>query len=274
MIPDDQFLLRALHDQFAMNLGVNLLNDELAEHVSVSPLFLHAAEQLRSAEFTSPVDEHALSQIAAEECIVRLLHVNPYLEIADTDVAALTAIYESSCAMIRSGEPTVRVIGEHHFKALQAWIAALYPQRLREALRDSSSVGTLAYSQYSAELQLRMLHIEPEAIGGQVLDFAYPPRTYDLILSHLAFSSHYLYHISTASEFARRYRTAYDSIVEALTVDGRFCYVPSLPDIESSLPNELFKVSRWAISPGVSVSTVTRDGSGRDVRCCEGPRRG
>ncbi|HKJ84786.1 MAG TPA: class I SAM-dependent methyltransferase [Spirochaetia bacterium] len=300
MIHDDQSLLQALHDQFAANRGVNLLNDELGEYVSVSPSFLDAVERLRSRELTSPLDERALSQAAARECIVRLLRVNPYLEIADSDAAGLAAIYESSYAMISSGKPAVEVIGRHHFPALREWVAALYPPGLRAALRDSATVGSLAYSQYSAELQLRMLHIDADSIEGRVLDvgcgpdgrlvhylrdhghdahgidrgvthsipnleaanwfdFTFRPRTYGLIVSHLAFSSHYLYHASAASEYVQRYQSAYHSIVDALAAGGRFCYVPSLPDVESSLSSEAFTISRWAASPDVSVSAVTRN---------------
>jgi hypothetical protein len=109
--PDEQLLIQALRDQFAVNLGVNLLNDDLATNIAFSPLFVDAVEQLRSAQFISPIDERELSRIVADECIARLLHVNPYLEVTDTDVAALAAIYRSSYAMIRSGEPTISAIG-------------------------------------------------------------------------------------------------------------------------------------------------------------------
>jgi hypothetical protein len=297
--PDEQLLIQALRDQFAVNLGVNLLNDDLATNIAFSPLFVDAVEQLRSAQFISPIDERELSRIVADECIARLLHVNPYLEVTDTDVAALAAIYRSSYAMIRSGEPTISAIGGHHCLALQGWIAALYPKRLREALRGSSKIGSLAYSQYSAELQLRTLRIDADTIEGRVLDigcgptavlvhhlrllgqdawgidrnvirstpylkaanwldFLYPRRSYGLIASHLAFSSHFLYHISSESEHVPRYRAAYQNIVDALTPAGSFRYVPSLPEMESSLPSELYGVSRWKVSARVSATAVTR----------------
>jgi hypothetical protein len=52
--PDEQLLIQALRDQFAVNLGVNLLNDDLATNIAFSPLFVDAVEQLRSAQFISP----------------------------------------------------------------------------------------------------------------------------------------------------------------------------------------------------------------------------
>jgi SAM-dependent methyltransferase len=135
-------------------------------------------------------------------------------------------------------------------------------ERLFVIVEDSS----LAYSQYSAELQLRTLRIDADTIEGQVLDigcgptavlvhhlrllgqdawgidrnvirstpylkaanwldFLYPRRSYGLIASHLAFSSHFLYHISSESEHVPRYRAAYQNIVDALTPAGSFRYV-------------------------------------------------
>jgi SAM-dependent methyltransferase len=84
----------------------------------------------------------------------------------------------------------------------------------------------------------------------QCLDwFEYPflPDTWGTILSHLAFSHHFMHHHLKGSPDAERYAQQYLKILRALVPGGVFCYAPSLPFFEALLPADVYLVTHKPI---------------------------
>lgn len=84
------------------------------------------------------------------------------------------------------------------------------------------------------------------------------------IISHLAFSLHFMHaHVHSAAQ-ARRHAVAYTDILVRLRPGGSFVYAPGLPFIESWLDSQCFDVrTRPILLPGdaagmSSSSRVTR----------------
>lgn len=51
---------------------------------------------------------------------------------------------------------------------------------------------------------------------------------------------------------------AYYNLLGCLKVGGRFIYAPSIPGLEETVPNELFKVEHEEIRPGIQKTIVTK----------------
>ena len=134
-------------------------------------------------------------------------------------------------------------------------------------------------SEYSAALQLQILGLEPQAMLGPVLDvgcgeqahlvqslraagvdaFGIDPlaqapgalavdwhacdfgrQKWGTILSHQAFSLHFLHHHLLHEDKARAYAQTYMRMLQALRPGGVLAYAPGLPFIEALLPAERY----------------------------------
>jgi SAM-dependent methyltransferase len=68
------------------------------------------------------------------------------------------------------------------------------------------------------------------------------------VLSHMAFSNHFLHHHLRPGGDAERYARRYMEVLRSLRPGGRFLYAPGLPFIESLLPRGEYLVEKTAVS--------------------------
>ena len=99
----------------------------------------------------------------------------------------------------------------------------------------------------------RLVDQAPYLIRSDWLSFELPPRTWGTIISHMAFSNHFifqhLYKYGQGADYARRYM----AILNALKPGGSFYYTPGLPFIETYLPADQYTVTKRAVKgPGQS----------------------
>ena len=71
------------------------------------------------------------------------------------------------------------------------------------------------------------------------------------MLSHHAFSLHFLHHHRAQGPEAYAYAQAYMAILRSLRVGGRFVYVPGLPFIEALLPAAQYRCTRAPLPAGL-----------------------
>ena len=83
------------------------------------------------------------------------------------------------------------------------------------------------------------------------LDVAVEPARWGTILSHLAFSNHFLHHHLRPGGQAERYAHKYMEILHGLQPGGTFVYSPGLPFMETLLPRRLYKVMRLPVQRAV-----------------------
>ncbi|QPC84577.1 hypothetical protein G4Y79_09430 [Phototrophicus methaneseepsis] len=142
-------------------------------------------------------------------------------------------------------------------------------------------------SQYSPQLQLELLGLSVDSLEGPVLDigcgpdarlvrylnaagilsygmdrgvestshtiqsdwFGFPLEMMEwgTIISHMAFSTHFLHHHLRRNGHPEQYASRYMQILQALKRDGRFIYTPGLPFIEMYLPPDQYVVEQHHI---------------------------
>lgn len=90
---------------------------------------------------------------------------------------------------------------------------------------------------------------EPFGIGGDWLQFDYGERRWGTVISHQAFSLHFLHHHFRRGEAARRHGEVYAAILRGLAPGGSFVYTPSLPFVESVLPGSAYRIERRPLPP-------------------------
>jgi hypothetical protein len=176
----------------------------------------------------------------------------------------------------QSVERTVRLHQRHLRNVLGKY------EELTMFPREHPYVRPVPCGEYSAELQIRILQLDLSRMREPVLDIGcgsngnlvrylrdqgldatgldrnadptsflkrsswldepYSPNTWGTMISHLAFSNHFLrHHLRKNGNFAR-YAEKYVEIIHALQVRGTFFYVPDLPFIESYLSQDEFNL--------------------------------
>jgi len=105
----------------------------------------------------------------------------------------------------------------------------------------------------------RLVTAAPYLIEADWIEFALEPESWGTILSHMAFSNHFLFHhyyrYGVPGQFAAKYR----EFLDALKDGGSLHYAPPLPFIEQFLPRAQYAVQQMAppLRSGATAASAT-----------------
>jgi hypothetical protein len=162
----------SIKQQLLANRSKNLLFENARQIMDTKPGFLAALEELLNAK-NEDIPENIHTEIVsftANELVKRLLSVNPYLGINDQHLEELKGIYLQTWQTMKRTGDIQRTLKEFHYPELSKWLALLYPEKFRNILKDASTVGSVIYGEYSAELQIELLGIDIARVKQPVLD--------------------------------------------------------------------------------------------------------
>ena len=84
----------------------------------------------------------------------------------------------------------------------------------------------------------------PGLLRADWMEVPLPPKSLGTLVSHLAFSLHFLHHHLRQGDGALRYARRYMDLLRALRPGGVFAYAPGLPFVEEHLDPKAFEVER------------------------------
>ncbi|HEY9634786.1 MAG TPA: class I SAM-dependent methyltransferase [Coleofasciculaceae cyanobacterium] len=88
----------------------------------------------------------------------------------------------------------------------------------------------------------------PCCLSSDWFHFPLISSSWGTVISHMAFSLHFLHHYLRGSNLLEHYAQCYMDVLSALKPGGSFLYTPGLPFIETFLTQEKYKVERVEIS--------------------------
>jgi hypothetical protein len=175
-----------------------------------------------------------------------------------------------------------------HFKDLSHNISRFFDQDAGWQIQENIILKQVVCSEYTPEFQLGLLGISSKEFLQPVLDLGcgkngplvkylrslgikaigvdrlveneaglkeadwfdidFRPESWGTILSHMAFSNHFLFHDRYTKGKPRQYARLYMEILGSLKPGGSFVYSPGLPFIEQYLPTEQFTVTQQAVA--------------------------
>ncbi len=94
------------------------------------------------------------------------------------------------------------------------------------------------------------------ALEADWLEYEYGTSRWGTVLSHLAFSLHFLHHHLARGDTALVYAKAYMTILRSLRPGGVFAYAPALPFIEQILPGDTYRVRRIPLARALRTPAV------------------
>ncbi len=222
--------------------------------------------------------------------MLRFIHnKNQYVSISENDKHDLMQLYQKFFTDFRNVlgaqprlphlEEKLRQVLASHQLDLELFVRNLAPDDEEFVLKEP------VCSEYSPELQLRILHIQPDQLAVPILDLGcgtqgtlvrylnaqgkmafgvdrdagdnliqadwlhYPltANHWGTVISHMAFSIHFLHHHLNPQGQPESYARLYMAVLHALKPTGQFFYAPGLPFIEELLPPQQYKIERYPI---------------------------
>ncbi|MDY0094277.1 MAG: class I SAM-dependent methyltransferase [Candidatus Vecturithrix sp.] len=115
----------------------------------------------------------------------------------------------------------------------------------------------------------RICHPMPFLTEVDWFQFCYQPETWGTILSHLAFSNHFLFQHAYTHGTPERCARLFMTILAALKPGGAFHYTPGLPFFETLLPTSTYTIIRIPVTfqgtDDFQTTTPYQDLLGQDV---------
>ncbi|HAE21899.1 MAG TPA: hypothetical protein DCG47_06190 [Spirochaetaceae bacterium] len=246
-----------------------------------------SAEQRDDDGYGSIGDElgkAAYNRVLSNTFLTECIHDDQYTPLPESAIASIYSQYGrllDSLGRInpaRTEREELLSLVHSHRQSLIAIIEA--------AAEGESAAHSLPCSEYSAALQVRVLHLEsmplaepildlgcgkdctlvkrllamhkdaygldqyysddPRIARGDWLEYAFLPESWGTVISHMAFSNHFRKAVASGSEDISRYRRSYHKILGSLTRGASFIYSPALRDIEAGLPARGFSVAYYS----------------------------
>ena len=212
------------------------------------------------------LDEATESEM--DDAIARL---GDALASGDLDEAqdVLDDVLDGLATMIESAIGAPReVIASEYTVDLQLAVLHLPPRELRSPLLDVGCGKGATLVRHVRALGIEATGIDREApedaTRADWMTFDFGVDHYATIVSHLAFTLHFVRAHHASEVDARRYAEVFVRITRALAPGGRFAYVPSVPFIESVLPTQRFRIERHRVIGGGTLDSL-RSKSGLDL---------
>jgi hypothetical protein len=162
--------------------------------------------------------------------------------------------------------------GAEYSAELQLGILDLRLDRLREPIVDLGCGVDAKLVKHLRAANLAATGVErrsaaPNVILADWFDVRFESESIGTIISHLAFSLHFLHQHWQGGDRAYHYASKYMELLRSLVRGGCFCYAPGLPFIEALLPTDEYVVTKSTLpEPLASAMASLRDiGTGESV---------
>jgi hypothetical protein len=143
--------------------------DQLLE---IDTVFLAALEELlnRYEDGALVIMLEEVAADAAASFIDRIYEINQYIQVDNDAKKSLIRIYLETWEELTRTKDIESTLRTCHYPRIRAYLKKLYPENLAEALKSSPMLGHVPHSEYSADLQIRVLRLKLSTIKEPLID--------------------------------------------------------------------------------------------------------
>jgi hypothetical protein len=279
----EEDLKQHIKNQIAFNKGKNIITNTGPNGLQFIEGTETLVEKIRNLDIKS---EQLLIDYLTDESLQEFCRVNQFFSFNAASVIGLKAIYAELNHKIRildnnAGRAELDAISQEHYRNLCDWLVRT--NRFAETMysNEREYVQPVACSEYTPDLQLKLLHIQLEQLHEPVLDvgcgremnlvnylrdnsieaygidrfdnenpcyyktdwleYDFEPGKWGSIISNLGFSNHFIHHNLRTDGNYMEYAQKYMQILHSLQPGGTFFYAPDLPFIEKHLDRTTFQ---------------------------------
>ena len=242
--------------------------------------------------------EPILINYTTVKAIEEFCRINQYYTFDSRAKNDLRDIYRNLLLTIKANRDSIEIIEKKHYSNLRRWLQKTNPHAAQIYSNSSTDIKPICCSEYSADLQIRILKIDPDRLQEPVLDigcgkdgnlvqhlcklgidtigidrfsfsdnnlfnadwleYNYGIEKWGTIISNLGFSNHFSHHHLRKDGNYIEYAKKYMEILKSLKPGGKFHYAPDLPFIETYLDNRQFHVEKYEIGDFEFKTTVIK----------------
>ncbi|MEA4968328.1 MAG: hypothetical protein VB048_09465 [Bacteroidaceae bacterium] len=270
-----------IDQQFEFNQGKNLFNNGILNSLRFSKETLDA---IKDIDLINSESENLLIDYLTNRAIQEFCKINQYYTFDNQAKIMLRNLYVDLFTNIKNHEDSINLIATKHYDNLIKWLQET--NSFAEKIYNSKEelIQSVVCSEYSPELQIKILQIDIDNIIEPVLDigcgrkgdlvlylrqkgieaygfdrFAYKNsflinsdwfeykferEKWGTITSNLGFSNHFQHHHFRNDGNFIDYAKKYMDILNSLKIGGSFHYAPDLPFIEQYLDLEKYKLMK------------------------------
>jgi hypothetical protein len=267
--------------QFEFNQGKNLFREGILNSLQFCPETLEAIEKidLIDTEAANLLIDYLTNRAVQEFCMI-----NQYYAFDKQALAILRNLYVDLFANIKNRNSSIDSIAEKHYDNLIKWLQDTNPFAEKIYTKKGEIIESVACSEYSPGLQLKILQIDLDQLVEPVLDigcgkqgnlvlflcqkgieaygfdrfaFDHPALSnsdwfeykfekdkWGTITSNLGFSNHFQHHHFRKDGNFIGYAKKYMDILGSLKIGGSFYYAPDLPFVEQYLDKDKYQLTK------------------------------
>lgn len=170
MDPEER-IIAYIDDQIAFNSRKNLFHTGSGEHLSFTELTRDLLANKGELEaLLHGTDADAVIDYMVNRVLRELFQTNQYIELRSEEVAELRGIYEILLAEILNQPDDAGELARRHYGRLTAWLARTNPILRAINPPERPAAATAVCAEYSPELQLEILGIDPRTLIEPVMD--------------------------------------------------------------------------------------------------------
>jgi hypothetical protein len=277
--------LKAIDKQLDFNQGKNIFNED-----SEKPLGF-AVETILAISNMNQIDqaqEDILIDHITDKAIEEFCRMNQYYAFNTEARKDLRNIYRDLFHSLRKNTHPLQSIEKNHYENLQNWLQKTNPFSGVLYANANAEIKPVACSEYAADLQIDVLHLDLKTMMVPVLDigcgrqgnlvrylnlngieaygidrfsftetsqqqadwleYNYGIEKWGTITSNLGFSNHFKHHHLRADGNYIEYGKKYMEILTSLKIGGSFYYAPDVPFIEQFLDNGKYRIKQYQIN--------------------------
>jgi hypothetical protein len=269
-----------IDQQIKSSQGKNLFNDQAKKSLKFIEEIIQSFGKIGDIDQDT---ENLLIDYTTDKVLREFCRINQYYTFNKQTQIKLKDLYKELFVNLKNQNYPVDFIAENHYKNLTKWLTE--SNSFAEKIYSSKDeiLEPVTCSEYSPELQIKILQIDPAQIIEPVLDigcgkqgnlvlflrnlgieaygfdrftfndpflansdwleFDYGINKWGSIVSNLGFTNHFKHHHLRDDGNFVGYAKTYMEILNALKSGGCFYYAPGLPFIEQFLDKDKYKMT-------------------------------
>lgn len=246
----DLFVRRAVEFTYASNQFVQIDQIKEAELRRIYSGYLREIDQMLEESSSEPEISARLSRLVKDHFLNLRTNISSFFD-------------SSTTADTQSNVILQKVVCAEYTPEVQLEILGVQPDALLQPVLDlgCGKSGTLV--QYLRQNGVwatgidRLVDPSLNLIQADWLSYTMVPGYWGTVISHMAFTNHFLFHHLYRHGSIEPYARQYMAVLKSLKEQGCFYYAPGLPFIEAYLPQDTYQVTKKQIVDYLYACSVT-----------------
>jgi hypothetical protein len=274
----------SIDQQFEFNKGKNLFYHGIIGSLKFSPATVEAIDKIDLIDTDS---KELLIDYLTNTALQAFCELNQYYTFDTLAKQALRELYTDLFENIKSHRFHIDAIAEKHYEHVIKWLQETNSFAEKIYASKGETLGSVACSEYSSELQIEILQLDINSIACPVLDigcgkegslvkylrqhgieaygfdrfaddatflwksdwfeYKFEKDKWGTITSNLGFSNHFQHHHFRNDGNFIEYAKKYMEILASLKLGGCFRYAPDLPFVEMYLDEDKFRIMKHKV---------------------------